>query len=950
MCPDMTRPVRIESSVPHQWMMQVALLGILSLGMSCRAPIDTIPMRGTTWVEVEVPTQASLEVWASKANGSILVIDQCGINVQLTFSESNRSLAIDGVVGRHGKERVFLPYRESPYVLSIKGAGDGNKGSILIGLKDYPTTGNDPANLFELQRTHFEYLHSDAGEHSIDQLLSLMPRYEQLQAHHLKAEALDRIAEINLELGRYNESLQFNRQAAWLYRALGRDIAVAKVLNNTATSWHFIGEMEAAAKTYTEAGLIMASHQLTDWEANTLNNLGMIFLYQGRQHLALQCLTRAADLFNQTNWEVARAHALSNMGSIHAGFGEHEQALRFLLRAESILKQHGNEDELGWVYRGLGNVHRDSANKEQAQAYYAKAIEIAEGLADKRLLADVLNSWALLDLIQGRPVEAASHLSRSIDLNKPAFAVRSHYLMGRIAMDHFEDPESAIGHFETAKTIATSSNQDAFLAEVNFRLAEIHSILGRNDVGSYLNDAVRLVEEERDHIHDLALRQHFFAGHRRLYDFYRDWLLSRHGNEAKALALADQSRSRTLLDRARDAQLQSEIPTNHHFEIDWAGLVNPPNRRALPNLAEFENVAAWIPRDSIVLEYALGSSRSWVFALSQLGVEVFELPPSEIIEQNVVEALRIIRSDKWSTFLQPDHQASLRSLTETLLGHLDLTSFRQVIIVGDGALLSLPFQALPLKTATYQPLLTTHEVIYVPSLGLWRTFDSKATSPQSAAFFGDAVYTNPKIIAALQAVNRDSLLGRLYASKREVETLAQMCRERMTDVQLAVRYEVTQDRVHALELDPPDLLHFATHGIMDPEDPQRSRLVLSQYDAHDEYRPSALTFEDICRRSLCNGTVVLSGCQTGIGMPVAGEGQLSLAWAFMHGGATRVIASLWRVNDNSSAQLMIDLYRGVLEDQLSFAQALRQAQLKMWLQRETSLPYHWAAYVHWGQD
>jgi CHAT domain-containing protein len=91
--------------------------------------------------------------------------------------------------------------------------------------------------------------------------------------------------------------------------------------------------------------------------------------------------------------------------------------------------------------------------------------------------------------------------------------------------------------------------------------------------------------------------------------------------------------------------------------------------------------------------------------------------------------------------------------------------------------------------------------------------------------------------------------------------------------------------------------------------------------------------------------VVLSACRTGLGKDVRGEGLLGLTRGFMHAGAPRVLASLWKVSDTATAALMARFYRELLESGLAPPKALRQAQLMLRKERRTSAPHAWAGFV-----
>jgi len=95
--------------------------------------------------------------------------------------------------------------------------------------------------------------------------------------------------------------------------------------------------------------------------------------------------------------------------------------------------------------------------------------------------------------------------------------------------------------------------------------------------------------------------------------------------------------------------------------------------------------------------------------------------------------------------------------------------------------------------------------------------------------------------------------------------------------------------------------------------------------------------------------VVLSACETGLGKEVSGDGLVGLTRGFMYAGAPRVIASLWRVDDVATANLMGHFYEAMLRQRLRPAAALRQAQVEMWKQKRWRDPYYWAAFTIQGE-
>ena len=127
--------------------------------------------------------------------------------------------------------------------------------------------------------------------------------------------------------------------------------------------------------------------------------------------------------------------------------------------------------------------------------------------------------------------------------------------------------------------------------------------------------------------------------------------------------------------------------------------------------------------------------------------------------------------------------------------------------------------------------------------------------------------------------------------------------------------------------------------------PELSGVVLSLFDRKGRPQDGALRLHEIYNLKLNADLVVLSACQTALGKEVRGEGLVGLTRGFMYAGAQRVAATLWRVDDSATAELMSHFYRFMLKDKLSPSAALHAAQLEVMKQKRWQAPYFWAGFV-----
>jgi CHAT domain-containing protein len=165
----------------------------------------------------------------------------------------------------------------------------------------------------------------------------------------------------------------------------------------------------------------------------------------------------------------------------------------------------------------------------------------------------------------------------------------------------------------------------------------------------------------------------------------------------------------------------------------------------------------------------------------------------------------------------------------------------------------------------------------------------------------------------------------------------------------ALDFDASREMALSPRLRQYRIVHLATHGIVNNEQPGLSGLIFSMVDEYGHPKNGFLRLHDIYNLDLPVDLVVLSACSSALGKPVEGEGLVGIMRGFMYAGARRIVASLWRVDDRATAALMSRFYREMLQNKRSPAAALRHAQLEMWRQSEWRQPFYWAAFVLQGE-
>ncbi|MCX6614174.1 MAG: CHAT domain-containing protein, partial [Acidobacteria bacterium] len=238
---------------------------------------------------------------------------------------------------------------------------------------------------------------------------------------------------------------------------------------------------------------------------------------------------------------------------------------------------------------------------------------------------------------------------------------------------------------------------------------------------------------------------------------------------------------------------------------------------------------------------------------------------------------------------------------------------KRLVVVADGALQYLPFADLcPEATVVIAPSAS--------AIGVLRGLPKRPVPQRKIAVFADpdAPQLSRLPFARMEA---ESILGLVAEPKRS----------------LAMGPMATRKAVLASQA---EILHFAAHSTLDTERPEKTEIVLSG---------GSLRLRDIYSMKVDATLVVLSACQTALGKSMKREGLIGLTRAFQEAGVERVVASLWKVDDRATAELMKRFYEAMLRGGKTAADALRQAQQSLAGTKRWSHPFYWAGFVLEGE-
>jgi CHAT domain-containing protein len=440
------------------------------------------------------------------------------------------------------------------------------------------------------------------------------------------------------------------------------------------------------------------------------------------------------------------------------------------------------------------------------------------------------------------------------------------------------------------------------------------------------------------------------------------------GKHTEEAALAKRRKIEELLTQllALEAELKAHSPR-------YAALTQP----APLGLAEIQNSVT--DDETLLLEFSLGEKRSYVWAVTATSFSSYELPPRAKIEAAARRCYELLTArnqfvkfettdEKRARVQQADaeYPNAAAALSQMLLGPVATQLDRKrLLVVPDGALEYLPFAALtvPGKTA-FVPLIVEHEVTSIPSAStlavLRRELQERAPAEKVVAVFADPVFdkSDERVTAnvsrsagghhGVPVPSDGQALPRLPYTRQEADAILALAPP--SERKAALGFEANRAAVMNEDLSKYRIIHFATHSFLDSMHPELSGIALSMLDRQGKPQEGFLRAHEVFNLKLGAELVVLSGCRTGLGKEIKGEGIYGMTRGFMYAGSRRVLVSLCDVQDQATARLMSDFYRGLLGPKRpNTAAALRAAQLAIWREGRWQAPYYWAGFVLQGE-
>jgi len=792
------------------------------------------------------------------------------------------------------------------------------------------------------------YRSLDNFDAALDNYGRALSTFEEIGDRPRASVVINNIGDVHFRRGEFATALNFSQRALVINRALGNHVRVAASLDLTANIHRARGAYDAALRAFAEALTMRTDAGDRLGAMETTHNIGLVHFAQGDYELAIAAYKQA--LHQNQVWglrdQTLVAEALRNIAVASWRIGQHDRAVANLRASLTIAEHEHRPTSEAAVVHDLGQVALGSGQVARASRLFSRALEIRSRVGDQAGVTETLSSQASARL-------AAGQLDEALALAK------------------------------SAAENATLHDQPDLLWNAQTLIGVAHRRLGHPaDAREALNDAVRTIEQLSIHVGvSENLRQQFFENKLSPYHELIALLVDQRAFE-EAVEIAERSKARALMrllqrssvdevatltaDEKRERLRLRDRLVALNAEIERKQSTQAPDepaitalqserRRTREALASFEALTAaahpeiaasrgemkpldraaiaqlLTNRSTAIVEFVVTDQRLYTFVLtSTAGQLVVDQRATTIASETLAKhTLRFRDRIAARDFDVLDDASVLYDLLIAPVASA-IAGKSRLIIVPDGALWNVPFQALrgpdgflvESTAVSYAPSMTTlREILRTPRPAGPHTLLAMG---KTAFAVGDRAALDPLPDAAVQV----KMLKELYGADRSATYMNEQATER--------QFRTTAPRF--------SVLHLATHGVLDESSPMYSYVALSPSGDRpdDDGRLEAL---EIMGMRLRADVVVLAACDTGRGRVVTGEGVIGTMWAFFAAGTRSLVVSQFRVESQSTTGLLVAFHRRLAAEAGSKSDHLRAAALELLHTPRFAHPYYWAGFV-----
>lgn len=892
---------------------------------------------------------------------------------------------------------------------------------------------------------------NDLAQQQVTKALDLLKQHEanrSIEATNAYGETLSVLAEVSYAKGDFAKAREQFKSALEVLRDDPSREARIHLFRGYIEGG--IGNQQIAFDEFSQALKLYQQVKDKGGEGLAITGLGLWYSYRAEYNRAFDLHQGANEIFRRIGDRHSQAIVLNALGQRYQKQKEYSLAFERYEEALHLLEEIESVDGITTTLFKLASIQTRRNKPDEALALYERCVRLSQDAKKVRSEVYALNEIAKFYVSQGRYELAIKQYHRVMkfyesigDLRGQAMALNGY---GE-ALLKARQPEAALDAFHRALPFTEKVGDKEIEISTRYNLARANLALGFHETAlSLIRQALDIMEDLRTKVASPDFRVSYFSGGRDYYELCIEILMRLdrlhpgQGFVDKALLMSEKSRARLVLDLVSESRTSPryvpatklieherelrglfQIQAQYRLNLSLSGS-NPDELAAVDTQltdlrAKYQEVQAQLRQEyprlfsteqlapsslqqiqnelrdaqTMLLEFALGEERSYLWVVTSESLECYELPPRRTIEDAARELYELTTVRSWEG--TENYQAKVEAaddayfkkaakLSQMLLGPVaNRLGNKRLLVVTEGALQRISLEALPvpaektdrsdaLKDSPGKFLVEQNEIVVLPSISTLIAIHNARHREHSpgklVAIIADPVFGGNDDRVKSNAVSRGvalaasdkkqdqsmtsttaNQLARLTHASEEADAISSVAPWGTTLV--AKGFDATRETAMGPDIGEYQIVHFATHSILDSERPELSGIVLSSVARDGQLQNGLMPLYDIYSLNLSAELTVLSACETALGKDIRGEGLVGLSHSFISAGSNSVAASLWKVDDRATAILMRYFYDSMLQKGMSPAAALRSAKLRLMKDKQWRAPYYWAGFVLQGE-
>jgi len=823
------------------------------------------------------------------------------------------------------------------------------------------------------------------------------------------ATSYNNIGLIFKEQRQYDKAIEYHKKAINIQKKVYGDnyYELATGYQGMGTVYRDKGELDVAMDYYMKTLSIREKNygNLHPLVANDLVNIGNIYIDKNDNDNAVDIFQKALRIQLKT---LPKNHAdlaitYNNIGNIYNNNKEFDLALSFYIKAVNVKKANVGEEhpEIADFYNNIGNIYSSKGDFEQALNYQEQALMLKELFFGPTHPATTLQYLNIGNIYYEQKVydKALNNFQKSIKANIKDFEfedvvknpeIKNYYnalsllfaLKGKAKtfVSKYAQKEIAdelVNAFNTYKKIdklidiireTRTSKKD----KIEFGKISSSIYDQAIDVCFELNE---LKKEEKGQFY---VKEAFYFSEKNKAGVLLEAIV---GSNAKKFAgIPNDALNKEKELKSKIASLEKQLAEEYDnvkagiirnkmfklkttyndlvisFEKKYPKYYEMKHANKYVTVSEIQSI---LDEETAIRSYLLGDSVIYIFTITKNSIYLYESTKTDDLNFQIFTIRKQMTSSSSNDAKQ--YLKDAYTLYKTLFPKDISKDIKRLIIIPDGNLGLIPFEALLTKQANckldefnkYSYLIKKYEISYQYSTNLYYKIYKKILKSEKLWSSDNWLGIAPVFKDAKNLIINESYITPLPGSEKEIITIQSNFTKKGIKANMKLFADANETFMKSSDLKNYKYLHIATHGFVDSDKPELSGLIMSE--KHNNNNDGILYAGEIYNLNLKSDLIVLSACETGLGKVSEGEGIIGLSRALLYAGTNNIVVSLWKVSDNSTSELMIDLYANMLNGfnkknkTYLYSNSLREAKLKMIENKKYGHPFFWSPFILIGK-